>query len=409
MINLSPKKEGDISGEMSPELKQVNLPVLSYLDLVVSGLPVEKTGYQGRLYPNGEFTLGYVPPRKKRRDDSKYESLISASLPWRSRVLWESENGRITKGLGYKEHFDWERYNSLVSLDKVDLLEPPVGSSDVSISHRQAEQGSEPLPTSRPARRGSRGLTVRGRRQIRSGCYLMGQQYKGRLGFLTLTLPSFPYREDVLAFLILEWPEILRHFLIKFKRLAVSLGFPPLYVGCVELQGDRLEKFSHPCPHAHLVYVCRKKSRGSGFYVSANEFRALWRETIENRLKALSSDSPIDFESDAAIDCVVLKKDPGRYISKYLSKGKNPVEMAKDKGLAAFLPSGWVICCAVIKKAIVSLTTDIPLDWKKAILNGIPLVSRGILIYLYKIEGEGFLPGYSGQFARGTPVALNPL
>lgn len=386
-----------------------NSTSLSYLDGFIPASPVFRTGYQGRIYPNGEFSMGAVPHRKKRREDARYDALIAAGLDWRSPIGWSEQNGRVQKDIGFNYHFDWAGYRAMTVPVIPDPASIPLGSSDVVISHGlpvAPDEKSEAVPR---AARGSRGMSARGRRQIRSACYLLRQKYHGRLGFLTLTLPSFPYREDLLSFLILEWAELLRHFLIKFKRLAEKNGFPSLYAGCVEIQGERFDKFGHPCPHAHIVYVCRRKSVGNDFYVSANDFRRIWRETIENRLKSLSSDCPIDFEDGASVDCVVLRKDPSRYISKYLSKGRNPIEEVKKAGLGGFLPSGWVICCSKIKSVIRELTTDIPYDYKIAILAQIPLVDRGICIYMYKIEGEGFAAGYSGQFARGTPVSVNPL
>lgn len=403
------KKEGVPSVHGSPVSEDFPVSALSYLDSSLPASPSLRTGYQGRLYPNGEFSLGAVPSRKKRSADSKYDSLIAAGLDWRSPLGWAEEDGRIQKSLAFNYHFDWAGYRALVSPDVCDPATPPIGLSDVANSHEILAGEDVPPEAKSRAARGSNGLSTRGRRQIRNGCYLLKQKYSGRLGFLTLTLPSFPYRDDLLSFLILEWAELLRHFLLKYSRLAKKLGFPSYYVGCVEIQGERFDKYGHPCPHAHIVYVCRRKIVGNDFYISASDFRRLWRETIENRLKALSSDCPVDFEDGAAIDCVVLKKDPSRYISKYLSKGRNPVQEVKDSGMGSFLPSGWTICCLTLKRTIAGLTTDIPYDYKIAILGQIPLVSRGICIYLYKIEGEGFAAGYSGQFARGTPVSVNHL
>lgn len=401
------KNSGAMPSTSSPQDSENTC--LSYLDSSLPASPAPRTGYQGRVYPNGEFSMGAVPRKKKRSAEAKYDALIGAGLDWRSPIGWSVQDGRIQKDIGFNYHFDWEGYRAMVAPAIGDPASIPLGSSDVAISHGLGSVPGQKLESSPRAARGSKGMTTRGRRQIRSGCYLLRQKYQGRLGFLTLTLPSFPYREDLLSFLILEWAELLRHLLIKFKRLAEKNGFPSLYVGCVEIQGERFDKFGHPCPHAHIVYVCRRKSIGNDFYVSANDFRRIWRETIENRLKSLSSDCPIDFEDGASVDCVVLRKDPARYISKYLSKGRNPVSAVKDAGLGSFLPSGWVICCSVIKSLIANLTVDLSFDWKIAILEQIPLVDRGICVYLYKVEGDGFAPGYSGQFSRGTPLSLNPL
>lgn len=399
------------SGEMLPASSppvELNTS-LSYLDSFLPASSPPRTGYQGRLYPNGEFSLGAVPPRKKLAKDSAYDALLSAGLDWRSPLGWAEQDGRIQKSLDYSYHFDWAGYQALVNPSVPDPDSLDVSLSDVSISNGNDEVVEEEVKSSPRAARGSKGLSVRGRRQIRNGCYLLRQKYRGRLGLLTLTLPSFPFREDLMGYLIGEWSELLHHFLIKLSRLAKKRGFPGLYVGCVEIQPERFERFGHPCPHAHIVYVCRKRTVGNDFYISADEFREVWRSVIQFRLNRLQSDDPIFFEDKAAVNCIVLKKDPARYISKYLAKGRNPVEEVKKAGLGSFLPSGWVICCSTIKSVIQGLTTDIPYDYKVAILEQIPLVDRGICIYLYKIEGEGFAAGYSGQFACGTPASLNPL
>jgi hypothetical protein len=248
-------------------------------------------------------------------------------------------------------------------------------------------------------KRGQGGITTLGSRSIRSGAFLMQKKFgKARLALLTLTMPSFGDRQDIVYLLCAEWSVLINRFLEAVDReYEKKCGRRFSYVGCTEIQEERYEKYGHPCPHLHIVYVSCDKPRR--WIISADRFREIWKRIIDNRIKALInedfSDNPI---SQGRIECEAIKKSAEGYIAKYLSKGVDVCGRIVEDGLSDLLPSAWWHCSLVLKRAVRGLTCELPYDFKLAILDGVDLRSRGVASYLKKVVISGWLVGYVGNF-----------
>lgn len=234
----------------------------------------------GSLWPNGEFSVGYAPA------------------------------GGMERRLSAKEYADkWT---------------PPLGSSIGSNSHSESDPGK--------VKRGVKGLTPHGKRVLRNSIWRIQRLHgKGRMAFVTLTLPSVSYDQSWM--ISTDWSRIVRVFFQKLGRYFERLGLPTCYAACTEMQCDRLENEGHPSLHLH--FVCVTKTRGSkGYAITPGEFRWLWASVV----------GPLcpDIEFWGAVENVVaLKKDASAYMSKYLSKGGALGEPPRSDETGWSLPTAW--------------------------------------------------------------------
>lgn len=167
------------------------------------------------------------------------------------------------------------------------------------------------------SRRGSKGLTRKGKRYVREGSYLMESVFGvKRLGFYTITIPSCNFDEAwEVAF---NWTKIYKYFfkLLRNKIREVS-DEPIYYLGVSENQSSRSAKDNIPYYHLHFICPCFI-GRSSRFILPANTLRQLWRQALTNFVPSLAG-----AEFGASVDCQVLRKSAAGYLSKYFSKGSD--------------------------------------------------------------------------------------
>lgn len=234
----------------------------------------------GRVWPNGEFSIGYAPCGGAER----------------------------LKGA---EELAAEWYNSLgLSLD--------------SNSHTPKDHGA--------AKRGAKGLTPHGKRVLRNSVWKLQKTYgRSRLSFVTLTLPSVDFEES--WYVSSNWAEICRVFYQKLSRRLESYGLPGHYVGCTEMQVERCDREQHPALHLHFVCVGRKSTR-SAWAISPSEFREMWSSVLSIYL-------PGERDYGATENVQMVKKDAGAYLSKYCSKGIALDRPPRSDETGWSLPSCW--------------------------------------------------------------------
>jgi hypothetical protein len=299
----------------------------------------------------------------------------------------------------YVRYADSPRVLEILSeLDALDGdSEIPLTLTDVVISHNDASETRQA--------RGSKGISSYGRRQVRQGVWCLEQLYgNSSLGFLTVTLPPFPERDDIFSFLLADFSELRRRFCQEVEREFSRRGFRFDYVCVVEIQEGRFERFGDPAPHLHFCYRCRERPK-SAFYLTASEFRAIWRSVLVGRVSGVFGGCP-PFFSNRAINCQVIKKSASRYLSKYLSKGGKVLARMKSIGLSSFIPSSWFGMPRRLGSYLKSLVVPLPVDFCQRLFLGEDFVSEGIAVYCSPIERDGFVFGYSGCLTLVSVVSL---
>lgn len=234
----------------------------------------------GRLWPDGQFTVGYAPCGGMEREmsPSEYASAWDAHL----------------------------------------------GSSLPSNSHNLKDPGAP--------KRGTRGITSHGKRVLKNAVWRMQRLYgKRSLSFVTLTLPSVSYEES--WYVSSNWSEILRVFYQALGRELERHGLPKSYAGCTELQPERSQREEHPSLHIHFVCVGRWRSRG-GWALSPGDFRRLWESSVSPYLSQ-------KYSWDACENVQMVKKDVSAYLGKYLSKGVSMDSPPRSDGTGWSLPTAW--------------------------------------------------------------------
>jgi hypothetical protein len=165
----------------------------------------QRTGLAGKLYPNGEFTLGIVPPKHVSEKERQFN--IEFMEQYIELEMWMADyrGARIESKLFFRN-------------DDSDLLTRKLSESSLGLSLLANSHNSEfqniSTASNESKRRGHKGITSYGKRMIRNAAWLI-QKKVGikQLGFLTVTLPSFDSREDIMCVLISEWSEMVRQFL----------------------------------------------------------------------------------------------------------------------------------------------------------------------------------------------------
>lgn len=242
-----------------------------------AGGPLEPSG---RLWPNGEFTIGYAPCGGMERELTPRE---------------------------YAEKWD-----------------TPLGLSLPSNSHRE-DVIAQP-------KRGQKGITAYGKRVLKCAVWRMQRLYgKRSLSFVTLTLPSITFEES--WYVSSNWSEILRVFYQRLIRELERRGLPRVYAGCTELQPKRSNREDHPALHIHFVVVGRWRQRGE-WALSPADFRRIWAEAVSPYLSH-------SYSWGATENVQMVKKDVSAYLGKYLSKGIRVDKVPSPEGTGWSLPTAW--------------------------------------------------------------------
>ena len=234
----------------------------------------------GRLWPNGEFTIGYS---------------VAGSL--------ERESTHAEMARGMNAH---------------------LGLSLGPNSHSTPDEGA--------VKRGVKGLTSHGKKVLKNSIWRMQRLHgRSRMAFVTLTLPSVSFEEG--WSISTDWPRIVRVFFQRLGRYFERIGLPTDYAACTEMQSERVDSEGHPALHLH--FVCVTKRRGAkGYAITPGEFRWLWASVV----------GPLTPDTEfwgGVENCVAMKKDASAYMAKYLSKGNADVDAPRSDETGWSLPTSW--------------------------------------------------------------------
>jgi hypothetical protein len=281
----------------------------------------------GRIWPNGEFTLGY-----------SFDGEESGEVEdW----AWTGGAG----GLGVDELDErleclhgWldcvQRVNAVDSAIALHILT----LSNASISHK---------PLTR-TQKGLKGLSGYGTKMIRSGCFLLEEKLgKEDCVMITLTVPTVG--RDARRKIAQHWGSITNRLLQYLTRELVKAGRSPAVIGCVEIQTGRLEKFQQAYLHLHLVCPAHSNTGGQ-WAVDVRDLRAWWGKCLERHIGTSLPHLP-------RVETAIVEKSVEGYLGKYLSKGTGEDLDAFIQDLGSdCIPAQWWFASAPMKAAIKSNT-----------------------------------------------------
>lgn len=249
----------------------------------------------GKLYPNGEFSYGYVRRVRKQLLDERIDTYEN-ECALKFRAYWDAHKGIVRE---YYREGDggMERGYSILGLSKVLNSHKPTFND----AGRKRAVGS--------------GISGLGRKMIRNGGYLM-ENTSIPAGFYTFTLPRLAQEDYVSVFD--DWANVIRSLIQWMGRKLDDAGLPRYLFWVTEYQVNRSNDVGCPIPHLHLCCPCYYPGT-TKFIFEADELRVAWSRAILPRCR--KSVRNVNFAS--SVDCQVCKKDPSRYMSKYMTKGSH--------------------------------------------------------------------------------------
>lgn len=203
------------------------------------------------------------------------------------------------------------------------------------------------------AERGSKGITSRGRRNVRAGATILEQRHgKECISFFTCTLPDLD--TETMWKVCGNWSEVVRQTQQNIVRLLTSKGLDTDVVGVIEIQEDRFQRTGQAVPHIHVIFQGRK-SRRSPWLTSIPEIENCYRRAIE-----AVAGQPIDMR--AACQTEQVKKSVAGYMSHYLKKGNKSLQRFREWGEKLPLPKAWYTITRSLSKAIAKQTRRVTID-----------------------------------------------
>jgi hypothetical protein len=262
-----------------------------------------------RIYPNGEFGVGYCSPSKKSAKERIYDK----------ECRYAEDNAEIHPCI--KISADGESFT--YGREIIPGYPPP-----------KLGIGSE---SSRASRKyGLNGITSYARKMVRNGGHLLDKRYKGKYGsFLkmaTVTLPS--YSPETMRRIAMHWGDIVRKFFQKMKRHHAKKNYPFNYVAVTEIQPRRLEQRGEVGLHIHFLYRAIR-DRAGGWILPYSVLRQKWDATINHYLEENEELQPSNFRSEG------VHSSSASYLAKYMSKGDETVAKVAEEFGEEYLPSQW--------------------------------------------------------------------
>lgn len=314
-------------------------------------------GYRLQVWPNGEFTCGYVAPTKFTPEPLPEEKVRVFSMEW-----LEPEQKYLV--------LDWVKAQIAKQEDQLGLSHPPN-------SHK----------------RGLNGITSYGARLVRNAAYLMQTKFgKENLSFITLTLPSCS--KDELATIAAQWSHIVRLYVQELKRELERQGLYPGCVGVTEVQERRLRGRGELGLHLHLVAQGRA-SRRQPWRISPGFHRQVWGRILSGILGR-------DFDARSLENVQAVRKDAASYLGKYLTKGVQVIGQIVETYGPDCCPSSWYTCTNSLRDAVKRKCYS-SFDLGESIWPDLPVMEeRGILTWVRlhqtEIGGRAFTVGVSGKW-----------
>lgn len=179
-------------------------------------------------------------------------------------------------------------------------------------------------------KRGSKGLTRKGKVLIREYSSFLVSREKKKFALYTLTCP-YTSTDDVTSY-TLNIQEITRRYFQELKREYARKGEPFTYCAVYEIQNKRMLKYGQVALHVH--YLSRAKYTNSNEYVlTFAQIKKIYQRVCEKVIHA-------EADFSCSVDGALVKKDAGAYMSKYMSKSEDLIDLANQL-VPDFFPSRW--------------------------------------------------------------------
>ena len=235
-----------------------------------------------------------------------------------------------------------------------------------------ADSTTEPVER---AKRGIKGISRHGRRDIRSGARIM-QDERGKrcLSFFTGTLPTLP--PEIHKIICESFYEVVRQFVQELRRLLVRKGLSPEVLGVIEIQTHRYKTYGIYAPHIHLI-LNTKHAPKQEWKVKPKELERLWENALSN-------------VAGTAIKCPYgtklqpIKKDIVRYLSKYLSKGNQGDYKDVPE---SYIPSAWHTMSRTLLDKIREQTIEFTGDFARCMFEMADVLqAMGLVVWHKSLE-----------------------
>jgi hypothetical protein len=281
----------------------------------------------GRIWPNGEFSLGYSIVGQESEADSEW----AWTRP--ERYLRPDELDQRLEAMHelLTEAESWWTQSAA-------LVRSGLSLSIVWNSHK---------PTT-ARKNGLKGLTGYGAKMLRSGCFLLESKLgKEDCVMVTLTVPTVG--RDARRAIAQNWGVLTNRLVQYLTRALVKAGRTPAIVGCVEIQSARLVRYGQGYLHLHLVMPAHSNT-GGVWAIKASALRSWWKKAIERVIGCQLTSLP-------RIETAIVEKSVEAYLGKYLSKGSGEEleQFVGDLGEDS-VPGQWWVCSGVMRDAIIAGT-----------------------------------------------------
>lgn len=300
-----------------------------------------------RVFPNGEFGVGFVPPRGISAQDRRYE---------RERRYAE-ENATIELDVQISPEGEVTHYGR----KKVPGFPPPklgIGAESSRV----------------PKKYGMKGITAHGRKMVRNGGTVIDKAARAKFGHFpqmgTVTVPS--YSPDTMKRICTHWGDIVRKFFQKLRRIYARHLRAFDYVSVTEIQPSRLVNRHEVGLHLHFLFVAFRTSTGE-WILPDGVVRQKWQETLEIYLGAGDTSVPPNYRREG-----VTHSSAG-YMAKYMSKGGNELRQVAEEFGEEWLPSQWWSMSTSVRRCIKALTIRSN-GWQAEML--LSICSQGMTDYL---------------------------
>ena len=326
------------------------MPALVKPQLYSSATSGRNIGPSGRIWPNGEFGLCYC-------EDPGVEEIFAER---------------------------WEDSKEARALDLSKLVN----------SHR--------------ASRGTSGLTGYGGKMVRNSAFLLEEKYKGRLSFLTLTLPGVD--QESLKGYARDWSRIVKVFFQKLSRVLEAEGLPTEYVAVTEVQGSRLKDRGEFALHLHCVFVGRKPGRH--WALTPGQIRWMWASVLGGTMCQIC-DHISECYCGALENLQPVRKSASGYLGKYITKGRQDVAMYCNSVPEECIPSSWYSIKSSLKRKVKRRTSSNP-KIMKILDSVIRTGSEAPFAFIRPIElkdekGHVTIIGWYGKLSAGFHAEIEQM
>lgn len=209
----------------------------------------------------------------------------------------------------------------------------------VPLVHQSVESCEKP-----ESRKKLLGMSKRMSRNIRNAVYLLEKQPGGKdvLSFLTLTLPALS--TEGLKACCENWDSMVKRFFDWLRLELKSKGILFQHVYCTEIQLKRLHERGEYAPHLHVVFRGRTGNK-SAWAITPKKARTQWGRCI----RAFVSEK---FDTRALENLQRIRYSAARYLSKYLSKGRNSIPTGDEENSIQSLKTQWGGMARTLSKSI---------------------------------------------------------